>query len=88
MPESATDLGDRIAKSAEIISTPEAQERFLPHMRWQLRAMMADVKPNDLTPAELIALLSLLVPAHSRVLVARGAPPGGPVLTVLPGGRP
>lgn len=85
MPESAAELGSRISTSVDIIATPDAEEQFLPHMRWQLRLMMEDVKPSDLTPAELIALLSLLVPAHSRVLTAR-RPPGGPVLTILPGG--
>lgn len=86
MPESATELGERIAKSIDIIPTPEAEGLFLPHMEWQLRAVMADVKPRDLLPSELIALLAVLVPAHSRVLVARSRPPGVPVLTILPGG--
>ena len=84
MPESATELGERITNSIAIMPTPEAEERFLPHLQWQLRAMMADVKPSDLTPAELMAVLALLVPAHSRVLTR--TPTGGPVLTVLPGG--
>lgn len=85
MPESATELGERIANSIAVMPTPEAEELFLPHMQWQLRAMMTDVTPSDLTPAELIALLALLVPAHSRVLIARRPRPS-PTLTVLPGG--
>lgn len=85
MPESATELSERIAKSIGLMPTLEAEERFLPHMQWLLRAVMTDVKPKHLTPSELVAMLALLVPAHSRVLLAR-TPPSGPVLTVLPGG--
>lgn len=86
VPESATELGARIAKSVDIIPTPEAEELFLPHMMWQLRAVMDDVKPKDLLPSELIALLAVLIPAHSRVLVAPRPPPSGPFLTILQGG--
>jgi hypothetical protein len=78
------ELGERVAKSVDIIPTPEAEEAFLPHMLWQLRAVMDEVKPKDLLPSELIALLAVLVPAHSRVLV--GAPADRPLLTVLQGG--
>lgn len=85
MPETATELGERITKSTGILSTPEVEQQFLPHMHWLLKTMMNDVKPTDLTPTELLALLAVLVPAHSRVLLAR-APAGGPTLTVLPGG--
>lgn len=83
MPESATELGNRIAKSVDIIPTPTAEDMFLPHMMWQLGAVMGDVKPKDLLPSELIALLAVLVPAHSRVLIARRRPPSRPVLTIL-----
>lgn len=83
MLDPAAELGDRIAKSIDMMPTPEIEEQFLPHMEWLLRQIMAHVKPKDLKASELIALLAILVPAHSRVLVAGRLPPIRPVLTIL-----
>jgi hypothetical protein len=54
--------------------------RVLPHLRWELAQVMSRVRPEDLSAAEIAALLAILMPAHSRVI---GRPAGRPRLRVL-----
>ncbi|MDT5093356.1 MAG: hypothetical protein QOG37_1532 [Mycobacterium sp.] len=49
------------------------QSGVLPHLRWELLQVMSRVRPEDLSAAEIAALLLVLTPAHSRVI-------GGPAL--------
>jgi hypothetical protein len=53
---------------------------LLPHLRWELQQVMSRVRPEDLSAAEIAALLAILTPAHSRVI---GGPAGRPGLRVL-----
>jgi hypothetical protein len=43
-------------------------ENLLPHLRWELGAVMSRVRPDDLSATEITALLAILMPAHSRVI--------------------
>ena len=54
--------------------------RVLPHLRWELAQVMSRVRPEDLSAAEIAALLAVLMPAHSRVI---GGPAGRPRLHML-----
>lgn len=56
----------------------------LPHLRWELEQVMSRVRPDDLSAAEITALLAILTPAHSRVI---GRPTGRPRLRVAGTGR-
>lgn len=56
---------------------------MLPHLQWQLGEIMGRVKPSDLSAAEVIALLAVLAPAHSRVLIGAIGPPGRPLLRAV-----
>jgi hypothetical protein len=51
-----------------------------PHLRWELQQVMARVRPDDLSAAEISSLLAILIPAHSRVI---GGPAGRPALRIL-----
>ena len=53
---------------------------LLPHLRWELEQVMTRVCPQDLSTAEIAALLAILRPAHSRVI---GGPASRPGLRVL-----
>ncbi|CAN5209026.1 hypothetical protein BH11ACT7_BH11ACT7_14800 [soil metagenome] len=52
----------------------------MPHLRWELEQVMTRVRPEDLSAAEITALLAILMPAHSRVI---GGPAGRPGLRVV-----
>lgn len=82
MPNPSTaDLGLRIAAA---LNCPVADEvDMLPHLRWQLSEIMTRVKPCDLSSAEIVALLAVLAPAHSRVLTGVVGPPGRPLLRAV-----
>jgi hypothetical protein len=55
-------------------------DSVLPHLRWELEQVMSRVRPEDLSAAEIAALLAILMPAHSRVI---GGPTGRAGLRVL-----
>ena len=56
---------------------PLTRECLVPHLRWELQEVMSRVEPDDLSAAEITALLDILGPAHSRVI---GGPAGRPRL--------
>jgi hypothetical protein len=58
----------------------DQEMRLSPHLRRELEQVMSQVRPDDLSVVEIAALLSILVPAHSRVI---GRPAGWPVLRVV-----
>lgn len=78
MPESAGELGERIAKSVDLMSTEETEDAMRPHLIWEVQQVMSHVEPYNLTSAELMALLSVLVVPHARWLRGDGLPPGLP----------
>jgi hypothetical protein len=53
---------------------------LLPHLRWEIQQVMSRVRPDDLSAAEIAALLAILRPAHARVI---GGPAGRPLLRLL-----
>lgn len=76
--DSSPDLvGLRIAAA---LNCPPANEVDL---RLQLGEIMSRVKLCDLSSAEMIALLAVLAPAHSRVLIGVIGPPRRPVLRAV-----
>lgn len=46
----------------------EDRKRLSHHLRWELQQMMSRVRPDDLSVAEIVALLDILKPANSRVI--------------------
>jgi len=45
------------------------------HLRWELQQVLSRVRPEDLSAAEIAALLDILTPADCRVV---GGPAGRP----------
>lgn len=90
MPESATELGERVARVAATMTTPEAEAAMRSHMVWLIRQMFSHITPADLTATELASLVAVLVIPHSRWLDSTSFPvvaPGArPNLTVVPTG--
>lgn len=76
--ETPEELLERIGAVLRAMPTPEAEARLLPHLEWQLDGILEDLTSSDLLPAELLVLVAVLIPAHSRLLLAR----------VLSGGQP
>jgi hypothetical protein len=50
--------------------------------RYEVREIMVDIKPDDLTACEIVALLTLMRPARERKRLAQRQP--APVLTLVP----
>ncbi|MDT5332063.1 MAG: hypothetical protein QOF31_3360 [Mycobacterium sp.] len=73
-----SEVGDRITAACSFVKT--GADSVLPHLRWELEQVMSRVRPEDLSAAEIAALLAILMPAHSRVI---GGPTGRPGLRVL-----
>lgn len=77
----AADITERVTAA---LACPVAdEEEMLAHTRWQLNEMMTRVKPADLTPAEIVALLAVLMKPHARVLALSGGPPLRPLLHIV-----
>jgi hypothetical protein len=72
---SGSDDATSVAAEASVQDFP-----MLPHLRWELEQVMTRVCPQDLSTAEIAALLAILRPAHSRVI---GGPASRPGLRVL-----
>lgn len=55
---------------ADVMSRHESDEAMClpPHLRWELEQIMSQVRPVDLSVAEIAGLLAILAPAHSRVI--------------------
>ena len=77
-----SELTERItAAGDQVVAEPV---RLLPHLRWELEQVMSRVRPDDLSAAEITALLAILTPAHCRVI---GGPASRPGLRVAGSGR-
>lgn len=72
-----SEVGERISAELEFATT--GPNGVLPLLRWELAQVMSRVRPEDLSDAEIAALLAILMPAHSRVI---GGPTGWPGLTL------
>lgn len=74
------EFGERIAAA---LAFPQAcEEDMVPHLRWAVLEILDHIGPEDLSAAELMALLAVLTPVHARVL--GGASPSlAPVLRVV-----
>jgi NADPH:quinone reductase-like Zn-dependent oxidoreductase len=73
-----SEVGDRVSAACSFVNSGAGA--VLPHLRWELEQVMSRVHPEDLSAAEVAALLAILMPAHARVI---GGPPGRPRLRVL-----
>jgi hypothetical protein len=63
---------DAVAGSVSLVA--------LANLVWELRDVMSRVRPEDLSAAEVAALLGILTPAQSRVI---GRPAAGPRLRIV-----
>lgn len=61
-------------------SPADAERALLPHLRWELTQVMTRVQPDDLSNAEIAALLAILRPALTRIV---GGPTSGPRLRLV-----
>lgn len=69
-----SDFGHRVAASHGYSRSGRAS--FLPHLRWELEQVMSRVRPEDLSAVEIAAILTILTPAHCRVIGGPAARPG------------
>jgi hypothetical protein len=73
-----SEVGDRITAGLDFATT--GRNGVLPLLRWELQRVMSRVRPEDLSAAEITALLAILRLAHCRVI---GGPTGRPGLRVV-----
>lgn len=73
-PEPPGDLARRIAATVQVTATPDAEQRLLPHIKWEVVELMRRVSPDDLEASELIAIAGILAAAHSRILMLSPGP--------------
>jgi hypothetical protein len=73
-----SEVGDRATVACSFVKT-DADSK-VPHLRWELEQVMTRVRPQDLSAVEIAALLTILIPAHSRVI---GRPTLRPGLRVV-----
>lgn len=73
-----SEVAERAKTAVDNSSTQ--QDRSVPHLRLELQQVMSRVRPDDLSAAEIVALLAILSPADRRVI---GGPTGRPRLRVL-----
>lgn len=76
VPESATELGERIAKSVGLMPCGDTEDAMRPHLIWNVQQVMSHISPHDMTSEELIALAALLIVPHARWLREAGRPTG------------
>lgn len=72
----AAEMSRRVAAAIEVLPLYGDDEVLLPSIRWRLREVMKIVHLDDLSPTEIMAMLAVLTPAHSRKLTASGHPLG------------
>lgn len=75
--ESPEEFHRRMDAMLNITRDEPAGDLLRPHMLWELTEIMKKIKPEDLSTSDIMGLLAILVPAHSRLLSA--APPVRPV---------
>lgn len=80
MSHSGVEMNLRISAGLDYVAAGDDAD-VRAHYVWSLKQVMHNVAPEDLTTPELVALLAVLIPAHSRVLV--GKPSSGDTATVL-----
>lgn len=74
-----------IQRVGATIDLMQAGDDIDDHCRWVLSQLMQRLGPDDLTPAEALAMCAVLVPVHSRKLaLARNPVPPGRVLRLIP----
>lgn len=74
------ELSDEAARAKALDHAMAHQDRSVPHLRQELQQVMSRVRPDDLSAAEIVALLAILSPADRRVV---GGPTSRPRLRIL-----
>jgi hypothetical protein len=61
---------------------PTGRGRIRAHLLWEVRQVMSNMPPEELTDSELVALIAVMQAAHARAIT----PPTGdrPVLRIIP----
>lgn len=78
--QEVSEIREHINRVLDAMPTDIVQQRTRAHLVWELKEMLAHVRPEDLRCSELLALIAVLHPVHARVL----APPvGTPVLRIV-----
>lgn len=65
--QAIAEIQDRITAVVEALPA-YADEEIRPHLLWQLREVLARITLGELRSTEVVALLAVLAPAHSRIL--------------------
>jgi hypothetical protein len=81
----AEDIGPRVSAALNFLQAGEEDVRD--HYLWQIRQVLGDLTPEDLSDEALVSLLAVLAPEHSRVLAARrpgSGKPRGRLLHLIP----
>lgn len=73
MPEhSIADDQQRIDHAIQAAVQLSGDDRLRNHLLWEAREVLGRLKLSDFTTAELLAVLAVVCPIHSRLLPRRG----------------
>lgn len=64
-------FGNQVEKALALISGVDGAANLDEHVRWELKEVLSRLRYADLTTSEILALLAILCPAHSRVIRLR-----------------
>lgn len=65
------EYGSQIAKALALMPGEEGEANLDDHVRWELKEVLSRLTYDDLSTREVMALLAILCPVHSRVLRLR-----------------
>ena len=71
LPGEASTPSNRVKAALALIPDAESEDGLDAHVRWELKEVLSRLKYDDLTTSEVMALLAILCPAHSRVIRLR-----------------
>jgi hypothetical protein len=63
------DVPERVSRAVDAVATRDGVPILL-HLRWQVRALMREVKMVHLTEAELVSMVAVLAPAVGRPVIS------------------
>ena len=75
-------FGTQIDKALALVPDAAGEANLDEHVRWELGEVLNRLRMEDLSTREVMALLALLAPIHSRV-IRLSTKPEGPAATIL-----
>lgn len=75
----------RVARALALVPDGEGEALLDEHVRWEFEAVLSRLQLDDFTTREVVAVLAIIAPIHSRVIrsLNGGQPPSGTLLHLV-----